>query len=182
MNKLLLVIDMQNDFISGSLGTKEACAIVPNVVAKIASYQQSNLPVYFTLDTHDCDYLKTQEGKNLPIAHCVFGTEGYKLCDDIAKTITSFESKNAYNKHTFGSVELARMLEKHAETLCEIEIVGVVTDICVISNALLLAAHLPKTKIIVDASCCAGTTKEMHSMALNVMKSCQIAIVGTANE
>lgn len=182
MNKLLLVIDMQNDFISGSLGTKEACDIVPNVVKKIDSYQKNNLPVYFTLDNHDCNYLETLEGQNLPIIHCVYGTEGYQLCDEIAKIITSFDTSKVYNKHTFGSVTLSRMLEEYAQTLSEIEIVGVATNICVISNALLLAAHLPKTQITIDASCCAGTTPEMHLMALNVMKSCQMAVIGEASE
>ena len=172
MRKLLLVIDMQNDFIDGSLGTKEAEAIVEPVKAKIRAYPPRD--VIATLDTHEAEYLQTQEGKFLPVAHCIRGTEGWQLRPDIAELLT--EAK-FYEKPTFGSVHLAEDLRALAETEeLEIELVGLCTDICVISNALLLKAMLPEVSISVDALCCAGVTPEKHAAALETMRSCQIQI------
>ena len=176
MRRILVVIDMQNDFIDGSLGTKEAEAIVENVKAKIASYPPD--AVYATMDTHGKDYLKTQEGINLPVEHCIKDTNGWKIRPDIAALL-----KNAkiYEKPTFGSTRLAEDIKAAGDTE-EIELVGLCTDICVISNALLLKAALPEVKISVDASCCAGVTPQKHAAALETMRSCQINVTGCPEE
>ena len=173
MRKLLLVIDMQNDFIDGSLGTKEAEAIVDAVKAKIRSYPSRD--IIATMDTHEKTYPDTQEGQNLPVVHCVRGTEGWHICPDIASLLT--EAK-IYEKPTFGSVRLAEDLKDLSQTEdIELELVGLCTDICVISNALLLKAMMPEVRISVDASCCAGVTPEKHIAALETMKSCQIYVI-----
>ena len=173
MRKLLLVIDMQNDFIDGSLGTKEAEAIVDAVKAKIRSYPSRD--IIATMDTHEKTYLDTQEGWNLPVVHCVRGTEGWRIRPDIASLLT--EAK-IYEKPTFGSVRLAEDLKALSQTEeIELELVGLCTDICVVSNALLLKAMMPEVRISVDASCCAGVTPEKHIAALETMKSCQIYVL-----
>ena len=186
MRKILVVIDMQNDFIDGALGTKEAEAIVDNVVAKTKAYPKQD--VYATKDTHDADYLKTQEGHFLPVEHCIRGTDGWEIRPEIAELI---EPSNVFEKPTFGSVELAEALKRVAfEELergnlsgssdgagIEIEIVGLCTDICVISNALLLKAEMPEVKISVDPACCAGVTPASHDAAIATMQSCQIQMV-----
>ena len=176
MSKYLVVIDMQNDFIDGALGTKEAQAILPKVIEKVASFKG---PVMFTRDTHEENYPDTQEGKKLPVKHCIRGTKGWELQADL----DSFAAKNhslIFDKPTFGSTGLAGWVSGIARTapIDEIELVGLCTDICVISNALLLKAALPDTEIIVDASCCAGVTPESHQNALAAMKMCQVTIVG----
>ena len=174
MRKLLLVIDMQNDFIDGSLGTKEAEAIIENVKAKILAYPARD--VIATLDTHEANYLNTQEGRNLPVEHCIRGTEGWRIRSDIAELLT--EAK-LYEKPTFGSVRLAEDLKTLSETEeIELELVGLCTDICVASNALLLKAMMPEVRISVGASCCAGVAPEKHAAALETMRSCQIYIDG----
>ncbi len=166
--KVLCVIDMQNDFIDGALGTKEAEAIVENVKNKIELYRKNGDTVIFTRDTHTEDYMNTQEGKNLPVPHCIKGSEGWEIskCLDTA-------SDKIIDKPTFGSFELADYVAS-LENVSEIELVGLCTDICVISNALLLKAKLTETPIKVDSSCCAGVTPESHLNALNSMKMCQI--------
>ncbi|MBE6022092.1 MAG: cysteine hydrolase [Cellulosilyticum sp.] len=176
MGKVLVVIDMQNDFISGSLGTKEAEAIVPLVVEKIESYKQAGCKVIYTRDTHQDDYLQTSEGKKLPVTHCIKGTWGWQLADPIAKTVVS--SAQLYDKGTFGSLALGEKIRELGEedTSLEVELVGLCTDICVISNALLLKAYAPEVSITVDSSCCAGVTPESHIKALEAMKICQIQI------
>ncbi len=169
MSRLLVVVDMQNDFIDGSLGTKEAVAIVPNVVKKIEEYEAGQDEVIFTMDTHFDDYPDTLEGKKLPVLHCIKGSDGWKLQKDIDK----FDGKR-FEKYTFGSKDCAAYAaEGDYET---IELVGLCTDICVISNALLMKAYLPQTPISVDSSCCAGVTPESHENALRAMQSCQIDI------
>ena len=175
MAKYLIVIDMQNDFIDGSLGTKEAEAIVENVKAKIRSYKPDD--VVATMDTHEENYLETQEGRNLPVKHCIRGTEGWQIRPDIAELIPP---DNIYEKPTFGCVELAKQLRsfRDYEGTFELELVGLCTDICVVSNALLLKAMMPEIKISVDASCCAGVTPEKHLAALETMRSCQIQVTG----
>lgn len=170
MKKVLIVIDMQNDFIDGSLGTREAVAIVPNVIRKIQEYDPQDM--YATLDTHPQNYLKTQEGKNLPVEHCIKGTDGWKLQPDIQKLIPG---DHVYEKPTFGSVKLAQDMYKLQPDA--IELVGLCTDICVVSNALMLKAFLPEVPITVDASCCAGVTPEKHEAALETMRSCQISVI-----
>ena len=166
MRKLLIVIDMQNDFIDGSLGTKEAEAIVPAVKEKIRSYPKED--VLATMDTHFPDYPETQEGKNLPVMHCVRGTDGWQIRPELAELILP---ENIYEKPTFGCTELAEDLKAYYEEEedIELELVGV-------SNALLLKAVMPEVRISVDASCCAGVTPEKHLAALETMRSCQIHV------
>lgn len=175
MNKLLVVVDMQNDFISGSLGTPEAQAIVKNVAAKIKGWDGT---IVATKDTHSKNYLETREGKYLPVEHCIKDTDGWYINDEIVKALNEAdEDRPVYftDKPTFGSVVLPDYaLANHFDY---IELVGLCTDICVISNALLLKAYLPATDIAVDASCCAGVSPELHKAALNVMRSCQIDII-----
>ena len=165
MKKLLVVIDMQNDFIDGALGTKEAEAIVDNVVAKIKEYP----------NTHTADYLETQEGKFLPVVHCVEGTKGWEINEKVAKAL---EGAVIVNKGTFGSAELADMLyfETIGQDEVEIELIGLCTDICVVSNAILIKTKLPEVKVTVDPSCCAGVTPESHNAALQTMKMCQCVV------
>ncbi|MGM9629686.1 cysteine hydrolase family protein [Butyricicoccus sp.] len=170
---VLVVVDMQKDFIDGALGTKEAQAIVPHVVEKIENFDGR---VIATRDTHGENYLQTAEGQKLPVTHCIEGTDGWQLHPDIAALI----SRKPIDKPTFGSTELAKLLEKcHSDhTIDSITLVGLCTDICVISNALLLKAFLPEVPIFVDASCCAGVTPESHENALRAMEMCQITVVG----
>ena len=170
MKKLLIVIDMQNDFIDGSLGTPEAVAIVGAVKDKIRSYPAGD--IFATMDTHGPDYLSTQEGRNLPVEHCIKGTEGWRIRPDIAELLTEAA---IFEKPTFGSVRMAEAV-KEIEDLEEIELIGLCTDICVVSNALLLKANLPEVKICVDSRCCAGVTPEKHLAALETMRSCQIEV------
>ncbi len=170
--KLLIVVDMQNDFITGSLGTKEAQAIVPKVVEKIKSYDLAN--VFATRDTHQKDYASTQEGKKLPVEHCLKNTEGWLFPKEIEKALGDCKK---FEKPAFASLALCDEIRRiHRHQPIEIELVGLCTDICVISNALLLKAFLPEVTISVDASCCAGVTPEKHEAALLTMESCQIKI------
>ena len=172
MRKILVVIDMQKDFIDGSLGTAEAVAIVPNVVEKIKSYDTEN--IFATRDTHQTDYMSTQEGANLPVEHCIEGTPGWEINGDVAAAL---KGAKIINKPTFGSVELAQEIKKIADKEeIEIELVGLCTDICVASNALILKAFMPEVKISVDPKCCAGVTPDKHNAALETMGSCQIAM------
>lgn len=168
--KLLIVVDMQNDFIDGALGTKEAVAIVPAVKAKIEEYRSMNNQVVFTYDTHQSNYLETQEGKNLPVIHCVENTEGWQISDKL-----EVAQSKVFKKPSFGSLELAEYVATISD-LEEIELVGLCTDICVISNAFILKAKLPEVKISVDSKCCAGVSPESHLNALNAMKMCQINV------
>jgi nicotinamidase-related amidase len=175
MKKILVVIDMQNDFIDGALGTPEAAAIVENVKAKILSYPKEN--VFATRDTHHQYYMDTQEGRNLPVPHCIRGTDGWQIRPEIAELIFP---DHVVDKPTFGSTQLAKLmeiLERREEDGIEIELVGLCTDICVVSNALLLKASMPETPISCDASCCAGVTPAKHEAALETMRSCQIRII-----
>ena len=165
MKKILIVIDMQNDFITGSLGTKEAEAIVEKVKAKCEKAKAAGEEIIFTQDTHGEDYLETQEGRKLPVVHCVENTEGWEICPELLPY-----AELCVEKPTFGSVMLPAMCEDYDE----IELVGLCTDICVISNAMLLKAYYPEKKISVDSSCCAGVTPESHENALKAMQMCQI--------
>lgn len=172
--KYLIVIDMQKDFIDGSLGTKEAQAILPSVIEKVKNYDGE---IIFTKDTHTSDYLDTQEGKNLPVKHCMMGEGGWYLDEQLGRIADELNCR-IYNKPTFGSVELAADLKRQndAAAIEEIELCGLCTDICVISNALLFKAFMPETPISVDAACCAGVTPQSHINALEAMKMCQIII------
>lgn len=171
MQNILVVVDMQNDFIDGALGTKEAAAIVPGVQQKIRDFQGK---VFFTRDTHGTDYMSTQEGQKLPVPHCIKGTNGWQIHPDLQPLCQG----TPVDKVTFGSSELAALLqaEDQKEPVDSITFIGLCTDICVISNALLVKTFLPEAKIIVDASCCAGVTPESHRNALEAMKVCQIQI------
>ncbi|MBQ6583512.1 MAG: cysteine hydrolase [Mogibacterium sp.] len=172
MRKILIVVDMQNDFIDGALGTPEAVAIVENVKAKIRSYPPED--IIATMDTHAPEYLSTQEGRNLPVVHCVRGTEGWEIRPDIAELLTGAK---IYEKPTFGSTKLAEDLKALSEQEeIELELIGLCTDICVVSNALLLKASMPEVSISVDASCCAGVTPETHEAALATMRCCQVQV------
>lgn len=170
--KVLVVVDMQNDFIDGALGTNEAPFIVGTVHHKIEEYRQNKFPVIFTRDTHDKDYLETQEGKNLPIEHCIKGTHGWQISSELDTA-----EDMVFDKPSFGSIELARYIAEHYADAEEIVLTGLCTDICVISNALILKAALPETPITVDSSCCAGVTPQSHQNALEAMKMCQVRVV-----
>ena len=174
MRRILVVVDMQNDFIDGALGTPEAQQIVDSVKKKIGEYGPEN--IFVTRDTHKADYMQTQEGKNLPVEHCIEGTEGWKVREDIDELL---KGAAYYDKPTFGSMKLAEDIKKLSEEEdLQIELIGVCTDICVVSNAILLKAMLPETPISVDASCCAGVKPETHEAALTTMEMCQIKITG----
>ena len=173
--KYLIVVDMQNDFISGSLGSKDAEKTVDAVCRKINEYKNENCRIFVTLDTHGEDYLSTEEGKNLPVVHCVKGSEGWKNDKRIEKAL---DGKGEYfEKNTFGSVRLAQTLSQIIQEGDTVELCGLCTDICVVSNALLIRAFCPETEIYVDGKCCAGVTKEKHFSALETMKSCQIKVL-----
>lgn len=169
--KILIVVDMQNDFIDGALGTKEAEKIVANVKEKIDTYRSNNDEVIFTRDTHFENYLETQEGKNLPVKHCIKDTFGWQISSklDVADSVI-------IDKPTFGSTKLMEYLLSK-QNISEIQLVGLCTDICVISNAFLLKAALPEVLISVDSRCCAGVTPESHNRALESMKTCQIMVI-----
>ena len=172
MQNILIVVDMQNDFIDGALGTKEALEIVPRVVEKVKAFPGK---ILFTRDTHEENYLDTQEGQKLPVPHCIKGTSGWEICPELE----ALRKENAVDKPTFGSVELGEKLRKmqEEEPIGCITLVGLCTDICVISNAMLVKAFLPEIRICVDASCCAGVTPESHETALRAMKMCHIDVI-----
>lgn len=177
--KCLVVVDMQNDFIDGSLGTVDAQAIVDKVVQKINEFDGI---IAVTHDTHRPNYLESQEGHLLPVEHCIDGTDGWKLntavYDAIDKRHDGGTPVEVFLKPTFGSMRLGEWLVNKdcGDPVEEVVLIGLCTDICVISNALLIKAHLPETKITVDAACCAGVTPESHENALRAMKMCQVNI------
>lgn len=174
MRNILLVIDMQNDFIDGSLGTKEAVGIVDAVVQEIGKYDPAD--VFATRDTHPVNYLETQEGRNLPVEHCIKGTPGWEIAGAVQEALGTAQ---VIDKPTFGSVELAEKIKSIYDTegIEQIILVGLCTDICVVSNALLLKAYMPELKIAVRSDCCAGVIPESHVAALQTMRMCQIEIL-----
>ena len=173
--KFLIVVDMQKDFIDGSLGTKEAQAIVPAAAARIRECREAGYGIIATLDTHEENYLDTAEGKKLPVRHCIRGTEGWRLNADIQAAAGDCL---LLEKPTFGSVRLPQIIEEKAgDSEISLEVIGLCTDICVVSNALLLKAHFPEAKLSVRASCCAGVTPQKHEAALETMRSCQIDVI-----
>lgn len=182
-NKYLVVVDMQNDFITGSLGTKEAQGIVPLVVERIKKAKAEGWEIFCTKDTHYPDYPMTKEGQKLPVPHCMYGTDGHNIHPDVLAAMAEYPVME-YTKNTFGCINLADDIanfvrnELPAQNFAAIEIIGLCTDICVVANALLLKAFLPEASISVNASCCAGVTPELHEAALTVMRSCQIDIIG----
>ncbi len=174
MKNFLVVVDMQKDFVDGSLGTKEAVAIVPAVAEKIKNFDGD---IFVTYDTHFEDYLHSAEGKNLPVEHCIKGTSGWKLDAQIEKALWGKEY-TPVEKLTFGSVLLPKLIREKAEDEdFTVELVGLCTDICVVSNALILKANFPEVKISVSAGCCAGVTPDSHEAALKVMSMCQIDVL-----
>ena len=166
--KILVVVDMQVDFITGSLGSEQAQAIVPNVVDKVKNFDGV---VLFTRDTHSEDYLSTQEGRKLPVKHCIKNTDGWQLCNELRPYV-----KTVVDKETFGSMDLPQTIKNLGADIEKIEICGLCTDICVISNAMILKAAFPEVSIAVDSSCCAGVSEESHNTALDAMKAVQIEI------
>ena len=169
MKKCIIVVDMQNDFIDGSLGTKEAQAMLPRLAAKLEKAE--GIDLIFTQDTHKADYLSTQEGKNFPVEHCIKPGKGWEIAEALQPFVA--KAKAVIEKPAFGSLELI----KAAEGYDEAELTGLCTDICVVSNALLLKAAFPEKDISVKESCCAGVSPETHSAAISTMKCCQIDII-----
>ena len=172
--KVLIVVDMQHDFVDGALGSPAAQAIVPHVAAKIESYRKNGDFVLFTRDTHGENYLQTQEGRNLPVPHCIQGTQGWQILEQLHR-----DHAPVVDKVTFGSSLLPEVLEQifSSRPMDSIELIGLCTDICVISNAMVLKAFFPEVPILVDSACCAGVTPESHANALEAMKVCQIQVL-----
>ncbi len=174
MKKILIVVDMQKDFVDGALGTAEAVAVVGNVVRKIESFSGD---IIVTYDTHSENYMETSEGKHLPVPHCIKESEGWRL-DAAVQSALEGKVYKTIEKPTFGSVELPEYIRAtYDEAEIELELIGLCTDICVVSSALLLKANFPEIPITVDSSCCAGVTPDSHSAALTTMKMCQIEII-----
>ncbi len=187
--KIIVIVDMQNDFITGALGSPEAQAIVPIMIERLKELNSSENLVLFTKDTHYANYMDTQEGKNLPVPHCIEGTPGWSIVKDISSVVDyggnfcSYSAKDIMKsrilKNTFGSIRLAEIIKSLLpdNPIDEVILMGVCTDICVVSNAMLIKAFCPEVPITVDASCCAGVTPERHLAALETMKSCQIKVI-----
>ena len=173
MKKILVVVDMQNDFVDGALGSKEAVAIVPAVVKKINEFDGD---IFVTYDTHFENYMDTAEGKKLPVPHCIKGTDGWELNGEVMKALDAKEF-TPVEKKTFGSVDLPALIrEAVGNDEFVVEVIGLCTDICVVSNALIIKANFPEVPIAVDSACCAGVTPEKHEAALETMRSCQIDV------
>lgn len=172
MKNVLIVVDVQNDFVDGALGNKEAQAIIPAVKAKIEKYDKYGREILFTRDSHDGNYLYTSEGRKLLIKHCIMGTRGHRIVDGL-------ETHNSrhIDKQTFGYTGWDEVLDMLGNP-DSIEMIGLDTDICVVANALIIKTLRPDIEITVDAGCCAGSTPEKHRAALEVMKSCQIDVIG----
>lgn len=173
MKKILVVVDMQKDFVDGALGSAEAVAIVPKVAEKIKCFDGD---IFVTFDTHFENYMDTAEGKKLPVPHCIKGTDGWLPDNAVAEALEG-KAYTPVEKITFGSVELPELIkEKAGDEEFSVELIGLCTDICVVSNALLIKANFPEASVSVDSSCCAGVTKEKHEAALETMRSCQIDV------
>ena len=173
MQRVLVVVDMQKDFVDGALGSKEAVAIVDNVVEKINHFDGT---IIVTYDTHQADYMETREGKYLPVPHCIKDTDGWKLDAKVQEALKD-KKYQVLHKPTFGSVELVNLFSGCNQKEVDVTLIGLCTDICVVSNAMLLKANYPEMNISVDSTCCAGVTPESHEAALTVMKCCQINII-----
>lgn len=174
MKHFLIVVDMQKDFVDGALGSPQAQAIVPRVMDKILGFDGQ---VFATLDTHAPNYLESAEGRKLPVEHCIKGTPGWLLNDEVAAALEQ-KGYTPVEKLTFGSVLLPRLLyQAAAGEPFTLELVGLCTDICVVSNALILKANFPEMEITVDSSCCAGVSQASHEAALATMRACQINVI-----
>lgn len=185
--RVLVVVDVQKDFVDGALGSIAAQSIIPHMRERIKEYADGETLILFTKDTHDEDYDRTLEGYYLPVKHCVRGTPGWSLVKDISTLADGYSNflifsdeeviRSRILKETFGSIKLCEILKQYEYDITDITFMGFCTDICVVSNALMARTYLPNTRIIVDSSCCAGTTLEKHLAALEVMKSCQIDVI-----
>lgn len=185
--RVLVVVDCQVDFVNGALGSIAAQSIIPHMRERIKEYADGETLILFTKDTHEENYLETFEGVRLPVEHCVRGTPGWSLVKDISTLADGYSNflifsneeviRSRILKETFGSIKLCEILKQYEYDITDITFMGFCTDVCVVSNALMARAYLPNTRIIVDASCCAGTTLEKHLAALEVMKSCQIDVI-----
>jgi nicotinamidase-related amidase len=174
MSKILVVIDMQNDFTRGALRNEAAIEVIPYIKKKLEKASENEDLIIFTRDTHHMNYMNTVEGKNLPVIHCVEGTPGHEIVDELKEFV---DEDYVFDKETFGSKELCDFFDTYMFDIDEIEFVGVCTDICVISNVMMAKAVRPNARIVVDAAGCAGVTKESHDTALNAMKACHIEVI-----
>ena len=175
MKKLLVIVDMQRDFVHGALGTAEAREILPRLERKIRQARSEGIALAYTMDTHQADYLQTQEGKNLPVAHCIEGTEGWDLCPELAALL---QGAKIFRKPSFGSLELGEYVKQ--EGFDRVELAGVCTGICVLSNAALIKAYAPETEVVVDGTLCACVSPESHKTALQAMRLIQVAVTEAA--
>ena len=185
--RVLVIVDAQVDFVNGALGSMEAEAIIPHMAERVKEYSDGDTLILFTKDTHDTNYFKTLEGQNLPFMHCIEGAPGWSLVKEISTLADGYSNFLLYSdeevvrsrvlKNTFGSIKLCEILKKYEHEIESVTFMGFCTDICVISNVLMARSYLPNTRIVVDASCCVGTTIDKHLAALEVMKSCQIDVI-----
>ena len=175
MKTLLVIVDMQRDFVHGALGTAQAREILPRLERKIRQARDEGAALAYTMDTHQPDYLQTQEGKNLPVVHCVEGTTGWDVCPELSGLL---EGAKAFRKPSFGSVELGEYVKK--EGFDRVELAGVCTGICVLSNAALIKAYAPETEVVVDSGLCACVSPESHQTALQAMRLIQVAVTEDA--
>lgn len=174
MCKVLVVVDMQKDFIDGALGFEGADKIIPAIAQRITEYEEAGHPVLYTLDTHFENYMETQEGKNLPVPHCIKGSEGYKLCDELSPLL---EGKKVFRKLTFGSLELGDYLQERADQINSVEICGLVSNICVLSNAVIVKAAVPEAEVIVDSKLTASFDPKLHQATLDVLRGIQVTVL-----
>ncbi len=174
MHKILVVVDMQKDFIDGALGFEGADIIIPGIISKIKAYEKAGDEIVYTLDTHFDNYMDTQEGRNLPVPHCIKGSDGHKVCDELASLL---DGKKCFEKPCFGSMELAGYLEKNSSEISAVEICGLVSNICVLSNAVMAKAAVPEAEIIVDSGLTASFAPDLHQATLDVLKGIQVKVL-----
>ena len=174
MSKVLVVVDMQKDFIDGALGFEGADKIIPGIAAKIEEFEEAGNPVLYTLDTHFDNYMETREGKNLPVPHCIKGSEGYKLCDELSDLLGG---KKVFRKLTFGSLELGEYLQERASQIESVEVCGLVSNICVLSNVVIVKAAVPEAEVIVDSKLTASFDPKLHQATMDVLKGIQVTVL-----
>ena len=174
MRKILVVVDMQKDFIDGALGFEGAEKVIPGIAAKIKEFEEAGDEVVYTLDTHFENYMETREGKNLPVPHCIKGSDGWGLCDELKDLLTD---KKVFEKPTFGSMDLAQYLKENATDISAIEVCGLVSNICVVSNAVIAKAACPEAEIIVDSSLTASFAPDLHQATMDVLKGLQVTVL-----
>ena len=174
MRRILVVVDMQKDFIDGALGFDGADKVIPGIIAKIKEFEDSGDEIVYTLDTHFENYMQTQEGRNLPVPHCIKGTEGHGLCDELYPLLSG---KKVFEKPCFGSIELAEYIKENAADISAIEVCGLVSNICVLSNAVIAKAAAPEAEVIVDSSLTASFAPDLHQATLDVLKGIQVTVL-----